>query len=78
MIGIIDYEEDIWVQVLWDEPRIGYSDLGGRCLPMRGEMVRFVEVYNLSGKWFNYVESRSEGKKEGWDYKTKLFIPEFE
>ena len=43
IIGIIDTK----IEVLFDEPFIGGSNLGGRCPWLRGAIVLFTDVFNL-------------------------------
>lgn len=43
MIGILDNK----FEVVFLEPFIGGTSLGGRCKPQRGLIVEFGEIYNL-------------------------------
>lgn len=47
VIGIIDNGE-IMIEVLWDKPRFGQTDLGGRCSPLRGSLVHFLDIFNIT------------------------------
>jgi hypothetical protein len=36
------------VEILWDKARFGLTNLGGKCSALRGSVVRFLDVFNLS------------------------------
>ena len=44
IIGIIDRK----IEVLFDEPFIGGSNLGGKCNYWRGALLDFIDVFNLT------------------------------
>ena len=42
------------IEVVWDEPFIGGTDLQGKCPPFRGSLNRFFDLFNLS-QWSKIV-----------------------
>ena len=44
IIGILNMS----IEVLFDEPFIGGSNLGGRCNYLRGCLMQFVDVFNIT------------------------------
>ena len=64
------------MEVLWDLPQIGLTDLGGKCPQMRGSIVHFDSIFNLTLNWSDYLCSR-KNIVEGWDHRTKLFYSSF-
>ena len=47
------------LEVMFDEPFIGATDLAGRCEPFRGAVVEFHSIFNLS-EWKSYVNTKSK------------------
>lgn len=43
VVGVVDKH----VQVVFDEPFVGGTDLGGKCTWMRGGNLEFLDVFNL-------------------------------
>ncbi|CAK71646.1 unnamed protein product (macronuclear) [Paramecium tetraurelia] len=81
VVGVIDNGE-IMIEVLWDKPRFGQTDLGGRCSPLRGSLVRFLDIFNITQQWQEQLNTYSGGAKghqvESWTYKQKVFVPSHE
>ncbi|CAD8157271.1 unnamed protein product [Paramecium pentaurelia] len=81
VVGIIDNGE-IMIEVLWDKPRFGQKDLGGRCSPLRGSTVHFLDIFNITQQWQEQLNTFSGGAKshqvEGWTYKQKVFVPSYD
>lgn len=66
----------IIVQVLWDEPYIGFRNLGGRYPLLRCSVCNFIELYNISADWYSYLAARDQAKEQ-WDCYTKIYKPEY-
>ncbi|CAD8062450.1 unnamed protein product [Paramecium sonneborni] len=81
VVGIIDIGE-IMVEIVWDKPRFGQTDLGGRCSPLRGSVVHFLDVFNITQQWHEQLNTYSGGAKahqvQGWTYKQKVFVPSYD
>lgn len=57
------------IEVIWDEPRFGLSNLGGRCGLLRGSLVRFMDVFNLTANWTKQLKSQlASNVDKGWSY----------
>lgn len=68
------------VEVLFDRPFIGGTNLNGRCKWGRGAVVDFDDVYNLI-RWPDFVRSRErrrDGYFAGWDGKQAYYVPQFQ
>ena len=65
------------LEVLWDDVRIGSSDIHGRCGAFRGSIVDLSDVFHIDG-WVKYLEKRKDGEGE-WDGLTDIdiFIKQF-
>ncbi|KAM3129845.1 hypothetical protein pb186bvf_018055 [Paramecium bursaria] len=74
VVGIIDDGNTVYVQVLWDQNYIGFTNLGGRYDLLQCSTCKFLEVFNISKEWYKYV---AENEKQ-WDYKIKDYYPNFE
>jgi len=47
------------IEILFDEPFIGGTDLKGRCLPFRGGVAHFHDMFDLS-IWINCINRRAD------------------
>lgn len=57
MVGVFDKGE-IYAEILWDQPRFGLGNLGGKCSLLRGSIVKFLDVFNLTSPWVELVRHR--------------------
>ncbi|CAD8069108.1 unnamed protein product [Paramecium sonneborni] len=78
VVGIIDNGQ-IMVEIVWDKPRFGQTDLGGRCSPLRGSVVHFLDVFNITQSWQEQLYTHNGGAQvQGWTYKQKVFVPSYD
>lgn len=52
------------IEILFDEPFIGGTNLNGRCPPFRGGVVDFFDIFNIT-KWTRFVNKRSHLEETG-------------
>ena len=72
---------EVKIEVLFDIPFIGGTNLGGRCQWARGAVVDFDDIYNLNS-WGQCVKARDRRERnyyEGWDGKFgRGYVPVFQ
>lgn len=72
---------EVKIEVLFDKPFIGGTNLGGRCQWGRGAVVDFDDIYNLNS-WGQCVKARDRRERyyyEGWDGKfAQGYVPSFQ
>lgn len=59
MTGTIIGTYKLNIEVLFDEPSIGCTDLSGRCPPFRGGICKFLEIFDLT-TWRSNINRRGE------------------
>lgn len=57
VVGVFDKGE-IYAEILWDQLRFGLGNLGGKCSLLRGSIVKFLDVFNLTSPWVELVRHR--------------------
>mmetsp|Transcript_41689 Transcript_41689/g.37090 ORF Transcript_41689/g.37090 Transcript_41689/m.37090 type:complete len:425 (+) Transcript_41689:2473-3747(+) len=86
VIGILGNkpENGVWeikIEILFDKPFIGGTNLSGRCSWGRGAVVDFDDVYNITS-WTSCIKPRDRRKSfyfPGWDGKfNRSYLPEFQ
>ena len=86
MIGILGNKPEngvleVKIEVMFDHPFLGGSNLGGRCAWGRGAVVDFDDIFNMAC-WDKFVRPRDRRKHqyyEGWDgVITRSYVPSFQ
>jgi len=85
VIGILGNkpENGVWevkIEVMFDQPFLGGTNLGGRCTWGRGAVVDFDDIFNLG--WDKFVKPRDRRRNqyyEGWDgVINRSYVPSFQ
>ncbi len=86
VIGILGNkpENGVWevkIEVMFDHPFVGGSNLGGRCTWGRGAVVDFDDIFNMAcfDKFVRPRDRRKHQYYEGWDgVITRSYVPSFQ